>query len=90
MGIPATCHRLVLKLSRAEKTERYVLSNDDVKENDFMTNQSLPQDQKGLNFLHNVISLNQLLQHFKHASEVNVTLRNHFKIFLSHNILDSV
>ena len=38
----------------------------------------------------NVISLNQLLQHFKHASEVYLTLRNHVKIFLSLNISDNV
>ena len=30
--------------------------------------QSVPQDQKSVNILHNVISFNQLLQHFKHAA----------------------
>ena len=32
--------------------------------------QSVPQHQKSANFSHNVISLDQLLQHLKHAAEV--------------------
>ena len=52
--------------------------------------QSVPQDQKSVNFLHNVIGLTLLLQHFKHAAEVYLTFRSHVKIFLSHNISNNV
>ena len=51
----------------------------------FFMLQSVPQDQKSVNSLHDVISITQLLQHFKHAAEVYLTL-----IFLSHNISDNV
>ena len=54
------------------------------------TSQSVPQDQKSVNFLHNVISLTQLLHHFKHAAEVYLTFRSHVKIFLSHSFSDNV
>ena len=37
--------------------------------------QSVPQDQKRVNFLQNLISLNQLLQHFKNAAEVETMLK---------------
>ena len=43
-----------------------------------------------MNFLHNVISLFQLLQHFKNAAKVYLTFRSHVKIFLSHNISDKI
>ena len=52
--------------------------------------QSAPQDQKSVNFLHNVISLTQLLQYFRHAAEVYLTFRSHVKIFLSHYISENV
>ena len=47
--------------------------------------QSVPQDQKSVNSLHDVICITQLLPHFKHAAEVYLTL-----IFLCHNISDNV
>ena len=35
--------------------------------------QSVPQDQKSVKFLRSIITLNQLLQHFKYADEVYLT-----------------
>ena len=52
--------------------------------------QSVPQDQKCENFLHDVISFNQLLAHFKHAAEFYLTLTNHVKMFLSDNVYNIV
>ena len=49
------------------------------------SSQSVSRDQKSVNFS-SVISLNQLLQHFKYVAEVYLTLINRVKILLSHNI----
>ena len=57
---------------------RYVLDEADMHRN-FITIikfvQSVPQDQNRVNFLQNLISLNQLLQHFKNAAEVETMLK---------------
>ena len=45
----------------------------------YFTIQSGPQDQKSVNFLHNLISLNQLLQHLKNAAEVE-TMSKYFSL----------
>ena len=52
--------------------------------------QSEPQDQKSVNSLQGIISITQLLQHFKHAAEAYLTFRSYVIIFLSHNISDNV
>ena len=54
------------------------------------SDQSGPQDQKSVTFLHSVISLNQLLQNSKNTAYVFLSFRNHVKIFLSQNILHNV
>ena len=41
-------------------------------------------------FLHNIISLIQLLQLLKHAAEVYLTFRSNVEIFLSHNISNNI
>ena len=53
--------------------------------------QSVPQHQKSVNFLHNLISLDQLLQHLKHAAEVCLTfMSKYFSYIISDNVKNVV
>ena len=51
--------------------------------------QSGPQDQKRVIFSHSVISLNKCLQNSKNTAYIFLTFRNHVKIFLSQNIMQT-